>query len=168
MDDFKIRATIEKREPSEPSIIHDGVLKIKPSSYDYAKLLIAKLGGYKGGEVQIEISDGDYWSDRMNNLFHALVRKIVVSGASSYWSKIGRAPETFEEVKAFVKIELGGAKVESIGSLTWIESWTKFSKRRAMQTIDSVINWCMENGIDIDAEKLEHENLGGKSVHVQG
>ena len=161
MDDFKIRATIEKREPSEPSIIHDGVLKIKPSSYDYAKLLIAKLGGYKGGEVQIEISDGDYWSDRMNNLFHALVRKIVSSGITNYWDKIGRAPETFEEVKSWIKIELGGAKIETIGSLTWIESWTKFSKRRAMQTIDNVLNYCMEQGIDIDAEKLEHENLGG-------
>ena len=161
MDDFKIRATIEKREPSEPSIIHDGVLKIKPVSTEYAKLLISKLSEYDGRELQIDISDGDSWSDRMNNLFHAIVRKIVSSGITNYWDKIGRAPETFEEVKSWIKIELGGAKIETIGSLTWIESWTKFSKKRAMQTIDNVLNYCMDQGIDIDAEKLEHENLGG-------
>lgn len=161
MTDLKFRAEIEPRKENEPSILNGGCLKIVPATKEYAQLIVAKLTGYDGRELQIEITDGDSWSDRMNNLFHALIRKIVSSGATNYWSKIGRAPESFEEVKTWIKIELGGAKVETIGQLTWIESWTKFSKRRAIQTIDNVLNYCMENGVDIDAEKLERDSLGG-------
>ena len=160
MDDLKFRAKIAHRRKDEPSILEGGLLKIQFADHTYAQLMASKLKGYDGRVLQFEVSDGDSWSDRMNALFHTLVRKIISAGATNYWSKIGRAPETFEEVKSWIKIELGGAKIETVGQLTWIESWTKFSKKRAMQTIDNVIHYCIENSVDIDAEKLEDDSLG--------
>lgn len=159
--DVKFRGTLIKRYPEEPSILHGGWLKIQPSNDDYTHLLINKLADYKGEEIQVELSDGDSWTDRMNKLFHAIVRKVVSSGQCSYWNILGRDPQSFDEVKDWVKVQFGGAKVDIVGAWCHIESWTKFSKRRAIDTIDKLLLWCMEQGIDIDAEKLEHESLGG-------
>src|SRR6056297_2137394 len=159
MDDLKIRGYIVKRSKNEQSVLRGGFLKIDPASDEYAQLIINKLKDYDGRELEITICDHQSWSARMNRLFHALVHKIQKSGQASYLSKMGRAPETFEEVKTFVKVELGAAKVEQVGEMTWVESWTNFSKKRAMQTIDNVLQWCMDVGIDIDQEKLEGDSL---------
>jgi hypothetical protein len=159
--DVKFRGILIKRSPEDPSILHGGWLKIKPSNPDYAQLLINKLTEYKGEELQVELSEGDSWTDRMNKLFHALVRKAVASGQCSYWNLLGRAPASFDEVKDWIKVQFGGAKVEIVGVWCHIESWTAFNKKRALQTLDNLLLWFMEQGIDIDAEKLEHESLGG-------
>ena len=159
MDDIKIRGYIVKRSKDEQSILNGGLLKVDPASDEYAQLAANKLKGYDGRELQIHITDEQSWSNRMNRLFHALIHKIQQSGQAPYWSKMGRAPETFEEVKTFVKVELGAAKVEQVGEMTWVESWTNFSKKRAIQTIDTVLQWCMDLGIDIDQEKLEGDSL---------
>jgi len=159
MDDIKIRGYIVKRSKDEQSILNGGLLKVDPASDEYAQLAANKLKGYDGRELQIHITDEQSWSNRMNRLFHALIHKIQQSGGAPYWSKMGRAPETFEEVKTFVKVELGAAKIEQVGDMTWVESWTNFSKKRAIQTIDTVLQWCMDVGIDIDQEKLESNSL---------
>jgi hypothetical protein len=159
--DTKFRAVLVKKSHDEPSITAGGLLKIKPASPEYATLLVNELKKYKGEEVQVEIKDGDTWSERMNKLFHALVRKVVSSGQCSYWNLLGRDPQSFDEVKDYIKVQFGGAKVEIVGAWCHIESWTNFSKRRSIDTIDKLLLWCMEQGIDIDSEKLEHESLGG-------
>ena len=159
MDDVKIIATIVPRTQGEPSVLNGGLLKVLPTDTDYATLLTNKLKGYDGRKLEVTFCDPESWTIRMNDLFHALVRKLMKSGQLSYWDKIRRAPANFEEVKAWVKIELGGAEVRQVGDLSWIESWTNFSKKRALQTIDSVLNYCMEVGIDIDQEKLESMEL---------
>lgn len=157
--DVKFRATLLQRANGESPLIHGGFIKVLPASTEYAQLLANALKNYKWEELQVELSDGDSWSDRMNNLLHAIIRKCI--GHCSYWNLLGRDPQSFDEVKDWVKVQFGGAKVEIVGAWCHIESWTKFSKRRAIDTIDKLLLWCMEQGIDIDAEKLEHESLGG-------
>lgn len=159
MNEIQFRATLKKRREDEPSVKDGGPISLQPVNHDYGLLVFNALKSYNGEEVSIEIKDGDSWTERMNRLFHALVRKMMLSGCMSYWQRLGRAPETFEEVKAFCKIELGGAEVRQVGQLTWVESWKEFSKKRASETIDRTIYWCIEQGIDIDSEKLEFDNL---------
>jgi len=159
MDDIKFRGTLVPKGGGELGIKDGGLLRIVPAGPDYANVLHHKLRAYKGQELEITLSEESHWSDKMNDLFHALIRKVIASGKTNYWDKLGRAPETFEEVKTWVKVELGGAKVKDMGELTWIESWTNFSKKRALQTIENLLNWCIRVGIDIDIEKLESNSL---------
>jgi hypothetical protein len=159
MDDIKIKGYIVKRREEEPSVLRGGFIKIDPSKDEYAQHFVNKMQGYDGRELEITISDSNSYTARMNRLFHALVHKVHQSGQCSYWNLMGRAPETFSEVKNWIKIELGGAEFKKIGDYAEIQSWTTFSKKKASQCIDSVINWCMEVGIDIDEEKLESNSL---------
>lgn len=161
MNDIKLKGYIVKRAEGEPSILNGGFLKIDPASQDYAQDALNKLKGYDGRKLDILITDEQSWSSRMNRLFHALIHKIHKEGAVQYWSKIGRAPETFEEVKTWVKVTLCGAKVEQVGEMVWVESWKNFSKKRALQSIDNVLQYCMDVGVDIDSDRIEYEYLKG-------
>jgi hypothetical protein len=155
MEDFKIQAVIVK---GTPPLSKGGNLNLKLTSH-YVDLITNKLRGYKGGILQVFFSDAESWTEKMNNLFHALVRDIQKSGQAPYWNRIHRPPQTFEEVKAWVKIELGGAEVKHIGELTWIQSWTAFNKPMALSCINSTIDYCLEVGIEIDSRILERDSL---------
>jgi hypothetical protein len=157
MKEVKITAKLVGRTKEEPSIAEGGPLKIQPKNVD---LLINALKTYKGEEVSVTISDvGDTWTDRMNRLLHALIRLTMDAGAGQYWSMIRRAPETFDEYKEWIKTQFGGAEVKIVGDLCWIESWTKFSKKRAIQTIDNLLQYLLSQGVDVDNEKTEAESL---------
>lgn len=158
MNDVKVRAKVHPRG-SEPSILNGGLLKLELASHDYAVHLSNKLKGYDGRVLEVTFSDAESWTNRMNRLFHALVRDIVKSGLTDYWEPMKRAPASFEEVKAFCKIEFGEARVEKVGELTWIQSWTTFNKKQALLCIDNMIDWCLNKGVDIDAQILEWRQL---------
>src|SRR6056297_1133151 len=159
MDDIKIRGYIVKRSKDEQSILNGGLLKVDPASDEYAQLAANKLKGYDGRELQIHITDEQSWTNRANRLFHGLLRKIVHSGQTDFWELMGRAPDSFEEVRDWALVEMGGAEVHIVGKYMHIESWTNFSKKRACKTIDNLLNWMGMKGIEIDAEKLEGDSL---------
>ena len=157
MKEVKITAKLIGRIQGEPSIAEGGPLKIQPKNKD---LLLNALKSYGGEDVSVTISDiGDSWSDRMNRLFHALIRLTMDAGAGQYWNMIRRAPESFDEYKEWIKTQYGGAEVKIVGDLCWIESWTKFSKKRAIQTIDNLLQYLLSQGVDVDNEKTEAEEL---------
>jgi hypothetical protein len=156
MKKIDCKAVIAPRQDGEPSILEGGALKIQPSD---PRGLIEPLKTYTGEKVRVVIQDADTWTDRMNKLFHALIRKIHVAGAVNYWSKLQKAPESFEETKAYIKVTLCGAELKQVGELTWIESWKDFSKRRAIKAIDNVIDYCYKMDVDIDEEKIEADDL---------
>ena len=163
MDDIKLKGYIVKRAKDEPSILKGGLLKFDPASQDYAQDAINKLKNYDGRKLDILITDEQSWTNRMNSLYHALIHRIHKAGAVNYWYKMGRAPETFEECKTWVKVTLCGAKVEQVGEMVWVESWKNFSKKRALQAIENVLQYCMDVGVDIDSDRLEYQDLrGGK------
>ena len=163
MDDLKFKGYIVKRAKGEPSILNGGFLKIDPASADYAQDALNKLKNYDGRELDIMFTDEQGWTNSMNRLFHALIRKLRDSGLIDYWDLRGRSPETFSEIKDWVKVELGYAEVNIVGRYMHIQSWKEFSKKKACNTIDNVINWMLDKGINVDSEKLEYQDLkGGK------
>lgn len=159
MDSISFQANLVPRTKDEPSIMKGGVLKIRPTSLQTAEMMAPFLKAFAGGVVTVKIEDGTKWSNRMNRLFHALVKKAMQSGQCSYWDKMGRAPETFEEVKTWIKVDLCGAEVKQVGEMVWVESWTNFNKSRAIQSIDSVLKWMSEVGVSADLEYAELNEL---------
>jgi hypothetical protein len=114
-----------------------------------------------GEDVLVEIRDGSTYTSKMNRLFHVLIRDLQRYGVAPYWGMLEREPRTFEEIKTWAKVELGGAHVERVGKLTWVQSWSEFTKEQALQTIDSVINWLIDSGCHIDNRIIERNELGG-------
>ena len=156
--DVTFRAEIVKRTRDEPSITGGGYLKLKLSQ-DNAQILLNKMKSYDGRELKVTMSDSDNWTDSMNRLFHALIRDIMAHDAVQYWQLLGRAPSGFDEIKAWCKVQFGGAEVKIVGNLSFIKSWKDFGKKQALQTIDNLLLYMSDKGIDIDSHKLEADSL---------
>ena len=157
MKSVEFTADVVKRSPSEPPFTETGVLRLAIRN-GLASTIAPFLQAVEG-KVSVKLEPADTWSSQMNRLFHALINEIVNSGCCSYWDEIGREPIGFKEVKTWVKIDLCGANVEKVGSMTWVESWTNFSKDRALQAIDNVLKWCDEVGIDTDRHHKEYRGM---------
>lgn len=156
MKSVEFTADVVKRSPSEPPFTQTGVLRL--AIRNGLASTIAPFLQAVDGKVSVKLEPADTWTSQMNRLFHALVKEIMLSGCCSYWDMIGRVPVSFEEVRTWVKIDLCGAEVKRVGEMVWVESWTKFSKTRALQAIDNVLKWCDEVGIDTDQH---HKELRG-------
>ena len=171
----KIMTTIAERETGTTPLTDGGPIRLQPTTNGMRQLLLNELAkeynklgrDALSTEYQLILRDGDTWTDRMNRLFHALIRDILNAGATQYWSIIQRAPDDFGSCKNWVKVQFGDAEIKTDGMLAWVESWTDFNKKRACQTIDNVLQYMSEQGIDIDAhmtelKSLEKEPKGGR------
>ena len=153
------KAKIQKKLPGEAPFSESGLLKFQFTSPEYVTLALRELKQYKGEELNIIATSEERWTDKVNRLFHGIVRDIVANDAVQYWQLLGRAPIGFDETKEWCKVTFGGAEVKIVGSLSFIKSWKEFGKKQACQTIDNMIKYCMDQGLDIDSHKLEADGL---------
>ena len=156
--DVRFIGRILPRERGQDGI-GQGVLRIMIDNKESRLDVAGALKDYKHDALEIHLSDDSDWTSRMNRLFHGLVRHISTAGQVQYWEPLGRAPANFDEVKAWVKVVFAGAKIEKMGEFTWIESWSNFKRRRALQAIDSVLNYCSEVGLGADEYYIERNAL---------
>jgi hypothetical protein len=160
MEPIKIRGHLLKRRDYEQPILAGGYLKIQPKTIDIDAALISHSAAYLAGrELSITIDIDEKYTDAMRALFHVLVRKIKNEGAAQFWDLMGRAPESFEEVKDWCKIEMSDGMVEPhrVGEYMHIPSFTTLNKKTVGHLIDNMLQYCMEMGVSVDSEKAEYD-----------